>query len=351
MYKKILKPFLFLFDPEAVHIAFITFGKYAGSFSVGRFILSCAYGYKGKDISKTVDGIYYKTPILLAAGFDYNGELTQTLPRIAFGGEETGSITAKPCAGNSKPRMTRLPNSQSILVNKGLRNNGVEAMIHRLQNIKRVKDFVIGVSIARTNEKDASSVEVGIADYVFSLRKLVEANVGDYYTINISCPNSFGGESFTTPLLLEKLFIALDAVGAKKPVYVKMPISISDADFSGLLKVLDIHSVQGVIIGNLQKDYSTIHPKDFHPTQYSGGLSGKPCENRSNALIALTKTQYKNRFTIIGCGGIFSYADAQKKIDAGADLLQLITGMIYEGPSLMKEICEGLAFAKKSEMK
>lgn len=346
VYKKIMKPIFFLFDPEAVHNFCTTCGKIIGATALGRFLLGLVYGYKKTDLGKIVDGIYYKTPILLAAGFDYNGELTKVLPAISFGGEEIGSVTAKPCAGNEKPRLTRLPNTQSIIVNKGLRNDGVEAIIKKLQSKKRIQDFVLGISIARTNEKDASSIEAGIEDYVFSLKKCVEANIGDYYAINISCPNSFGGEAFTTPELLGQLFVELDRVSHKKPVYVKMPISISDDAFLALLHVLNKHNVQGVIIGNLQKDYSFIDAKDVKPNTYVGGLSGKPCEERSNHLIALTKDAYQNRFTIVGCGGIFSYEDAKKKLDAGADLLQLITGMIYEGPGLVKEICEGLALQK-----
>jgi dihydroorotate dehydrogenase len=338
-----------MFDPEAVHNFCTIFGKFIGATILGRFILGSMYGYKKTDTAKIVDGIYYKTPILLAAGFDYNGELTQVLSSISFGGEEVGSVTAKASFGNPKPRLTRLPNTQSILVNKGLRNDGVESVIRRLEKTKRVKDFVIGVSIARTNEKDTSSVEAGIIDYVFSLKKLVEANIGDYYTINISCPNSFGGEAFITPELLGQLFVELDKVSHKKPVYVKMPISISDDVFLALLHVLNKHNVQGVVIGNLQKDYTKIKTGDFVPQKYSGGLSGKPCEERSNQLIALTKTKYGNRFTIIGCGGIFSYKDAQKKLDAGADLIQLITGMIYEGPGLVKEICKGLSLQKSEK--
>lgn len=349
MYKKIVKPVLFLFEPETVHVFFTIFGKLLGSFYLGRLLLAFVYVYKGKDISKTVDGIYYKTPIILAAGFDYNAELTQVLPSLSFGGDEVGSITAKASFGNPKPRLTRLPNTNSILVNKGLRNEGVDAVIDRLQKTKKIKDFVVGISIARTNEKDTSSIKAGIDDYVLSLKKLVHANIGDYYTINISCPNSYGGEAFTTPELLGELFTEIDKLVHKKPIYVKMPISISDSNFMQLLHVLNKHNVQGVVIGNLQKDYNKIDRRDFVPEKYSGGLSGKPCEERSNELITLTKKEYKDRFTIIGCGGIFSYKDAKKKFDAGADLLQLITGMIYEGPGLMKDICEGISLQKSEK--
>jgi len=346
MYKKAIKPFLFLFDPEKVHNAFVWFGETLGSFALGRIVVDLFYGYRGADISKVVDGIYYRTPVVLAAGFDYNARLTEILPSLSFGGEEIGSITALPCAGNPSPQLRRLPHTKSILVNKGLRNDGADAIIKRLQAKEKMKDFVLGVSIARTNDPSASTVEAGIADYALGLEKMINAGVGDYYTINISCPNSFGGEAFTTPELLEKLFARLDAVSRAKPLYVKMPISISDETFRQLLAVLDRHEVSGVIIGNLQKDYAKIDAKDHMPKKYEGGLSGKPCEDRSNELIAFAKKEYQKRFTVIGCGGVFSYEDAKKKFDAGADLIQLITGMIYEGPALMKMICRGLALQK-----
>lgn len=303
------------------------------------------YGYKGRDISKVVDGVKYKTPIILSAGFDYNANLIDILSRISFGGVEVGSLTARPCSGNATPRMKRLPNSRSIMVNKGLRNDGVDVVLDRIRN-RKTNDLVVGISIARTNDQNTATTESGIADYVYSFKKVIDSNLGDYYTINISCPNAFGGEAFTTPELLEKLFVELDKIQRYKPIYVKMPISVKDEVFFSLLEVLDRHKVNGVIIGNLQKDYTKINKKDGVFDKYRGGLSGKPCEDRSNELILKTKQKYKNRFTLIGCGGVFSYEDFKKKNEAGAQLVHLITGMIFEGPVLIKNICEGIEKGK-----
>ena len=342
MYKHVLKPILFLFPPESVHNFFIFVGKVFGYCKITQFLTWLMYGYRGSDISKTVDGVKYKTPILLSAGFDYNGNLTQILPYTSFGGEEIGSISAKPYAGNKKPRLTRMPFSKSIIVNKGLKNEGVDVVLNRLKNKRTKTGFVLGISIARTNLPESASVTNGIADYVESFKKVVESGLGDYYTINISCPNTCGGEPFTTADLLSKLFIELDKIARSKPLYVKMPINVLDNVFVQLLGVLDHHNVQGVIVGNLNKDYSTLDKRDPVPTEYRGGLSGQPCFNRSNELIALTKKEYGNRFTIIGCGGVFSYEDAKIKFDLGADLIHMITGMIYEGPALIQKICQGL---------
>ena len=341
LYKYILRPILYSFNPESIHDLFVAVGEYMGRFSVTRSLISFFYGYHGKDISKTVDGIQYELPVLLSAGFDHDGQLTQIIKSVSFGGEEIGSITALPCEGNTRPRLIRLIRNKSLIVNKGLRNQGVDALISRLKHTKRVSGFVIGISIARTNVRESCmDVDAGIADYVTSFRKLNMAEVGDYYTINISCPNAFGGETFIDPKLLARLLPRLQEVECKKPVYLKMPINVSWETFAELLDIVDKNKIQGVIIGNLNKNYAELdHPEDA-PKKFCGGLSGKPCEERANDLIRKTRQKYNKRFTIIGAGGIFSPEDAMEKFRAGADLIMLITGMIFEGPGFMKRICE-----------
>ena len=339
LYHYILKPILFSFDPEVVHDFFTKMGVFMGKYALTRGIVRLVYGYHGPDISKTVDGIHYRTPFLLSAGFDYNGQLTDILPCIGMGGEEVGSITARCCEGNSKPRLTRLPQSESILVNKGLRNDGVDTVIARLKaSHARSRGFVVGVSIARTNDEDSVPIQAGIEDYVYSFKRLNEEYSGDYYTINISCPNAFGGESFTSPELLERLLTALKAVPCTKPVYVKMPINIPWDRFEALLHILDVHGIHGVVIGNLNKDYESLTFREEAPVVYKGGLSGKPCTHLSTDLIYKTREVFGKRFTIIGVGGVMSSETAQEKFDAGADLIQLISGMIFKGPGLIKTL-------------
>lgn len=340
LYKRVLKPILFRFDPEAVHDFFTLVGQWAGKYSFSRGIVSAMYQYRGPDISKTVDGIKYRTPFLLSAGFDYNAQLTQILPCIGLGGEEAGSVTARASEGNPKPRLTRLPRSKSILVNKGLRNEGVDAVIRRLKNValRKENDFIVGISIARTNDQASVPIQAGIEDYVYSFKRLNEENVGDYYTINISCPNSFGGEAFTSPELLTRLLAALKAVPCTKPVYVKMPINIPWEQFDALLKVIDVNGLHGVVIGNLNKDYESLDVRREAPEAYKGGLSGKPCTHLSTDLIYKTREMYGSRFTIIGVGGVMSPETMKEKFDAGADLVQVITGLIFEGPGLIKKL-------------
>lgn len=354
LYKYVLKPILFLFDPEYVHDFFISVGDFCGRYSVTMALVDFIYGYHGVDISKKVDGITYRTPFLLSAGFDYNGRLTKILPHIGLCGEEIGSVTARPCEGNPKPRLTRLPQSRSILVNKGLRNEGVDALVARLKKARKnlsvpalsagveLKDsptsFVLGISVARTNDDISVPIQAGIDDYVYSFKRLNEENIGDYYAINISCPNAFGGEAFTSPELLVRLLSALRSIPCSKPVYVKMPINIPWQQFDALLKVIDEYGLHGVIIGNLNKNYDSLDMRAEAPTVFKGGLSGKPCTHLSTDLIYKTRELYGKRFTIIGVGGVMSPETMREKFNAGADLVQVVTGLIFEGPGLVKKL-------------
>ena len=316
-------------------------GEFIGKSYILKKLVFIAYGYKGSDISKTVDGLTFKSPFLLAAGFDYNGRLLNILPEISFGGVEVGSVTARPSEGNEKPRLRRLSKSQSLIVNKGLRNDGVNKVIDRLKKYKKQDGFVVGVSIARTNDEKASDNFEGIEDYFYSFKKLNEENVGDYYTFNISCPNAFGGETFANTELLQKLLSKISEIKCSRPVYIKMPINLEWPEFDELLKIIEkFEMIKGVVIGNLNKNYADLDYRDEAPEDYCGGLSGKPCIEISNELIKKTREAYGKRFTIIGCGGVMSAEDMKAKFEAGSDLIQLITGMIYNGPGFIKELAK-----------
>ncbi|MDD3531123.1 MAG: quinone-dependent dihydroorotate dehydrogenase [Candidatus Pacebacteria bacterium] len=347
LYRHALKPLMFKCNPETMHDLFVTIGEFSGRFWVLRKLFALIYGYRGPDISKVVDGVTYRTPVLLSAGFDANGQLTRILPSLSFGGEEIGSITAHPCEGNPRPRLTRLIRNKSLVVYKGLRNHGVDALISKLKRTPRMPNYVLGISIARTNVPEAAAdVEAGVRDYAESFRKLVESNTGDYYTINISCPNSYTGETFIEPALLARLLPHIKEISHHQPAYLKMPINIPWEQFSALLDIADTNGIEGVIIGNLNKNYSHLnHPEDA-PKEFRGGLSGSPTFKLSNELIKKTREKYGKRFTIIGTGGIFSADDAMAKFDAGADLIQLVSGMIFEGPGLMQKICKKYAERK-----
>lgn len=343
MYQTLLKPLLFKFSPDEVHEWFTNLGEFLGKRSFTRSFFSLVYNYHGPDIFSQVDGISYRTPVILSAGFDYNARLTQILPALGFGGVEVGSVTARPCRGNPRPNLTRLIKSKSIVVYKGLRNDGVDSIIERLRLQKRIPNFVIGVSIARTNDEQAASLEAGIEDYRTSFEKLNKANVGDYYTLNISCPNAFGGETFASPSRLEKLLSRIREVQCKKPVYVKLPINLSWDETRELLEIIVSYHIDGVILGNLNKNYNDLQFREEAPKEFRGGLSGAPCFRLSNELLEKGYRMFGDRLTFIGCGGILSPEDAMEKFHRGAKLVHLITGMIFTGPSLIKSICQAYA--------
>ncbi len=344
-YQRVLKPLLFRWDPEAVHHAFVRLGVILGAFGLGRWLTRVLYGYRGPQIAREVDGLRYRTPVLLAAGFDYNGHLVRVLPHMAFGGQEVGSVTARVCAGNAPPRMQRLIQSRSLVVYKGLKNDGVAGVTPRLPRRGTASDYIVGVSIARTNDAESADLAAGIEDYATSLQHLVAADIGDFFTINISCPNVHGGESFTDLEPLDRLLTRLDEIPHDRPVYVKLPINPPWPEIHAMLTVIARHRVHGVVIGNLNKDYQRIDPAE-RPAAYRGGISGPACFPLALALIQQTREQFADRFTILACGGIQHPNDAIAYLHAGADLVQLITGMIFEGPHLMRNICHAVAADK-----
>jgi dihydroorotate dehydrogenase len=198
-----------------------------------------------------------------------------------------------------------------------------------------------GTSIAKTNSSDTVSVEAGISDYAKAFRAF--ADIGEYFAINISCPNAFGGESFLDPARLESLLNELDLISTKKPVFIKLAADLTFAEVDALISVVERHRVHGFILSNLTKnrDNPFLHHQDMEQVG-GGGISGKPTADLSNKLIAHLYRRVGKRFVIIGVGGIFSAKDAYGKILNGATLVQLITGMIFEGPQLIGEINRGL---------
>ncbi len=318
-YQYLLKPVLFQFDPEMVHVAMTSFGEQLGEQKWAKKFLKNSLVISSPLISQTVAGIKFASPIGLSAGFDYDAKLTQISGSLGFGFQSVGTITNSPYEGNPKPRLGRLPESKSLMVNKGFKNLGAEKIASKLQ--KKTFDIPIGISIGRTNS-DKLNQEESVNDIIAAFKKFEENKVKNaYYELNISCPNLMGDVTFYDPNKLDKLLLEVDKLELKKPIFIKMPISNTDKEILEMLKIIANHSPKGIIFGNLL-----------------GKLSGKPTFDRSNHLISLAYKNYKKRFIIIGCGGVFSALDAYLKIKAGARLVQLVTGMIYQGPQLISEI-------------
>jgi len=341
LYKKIFKPIVFKLDPEFVHDQISLLGNLLGKFSITRKFTKLLFFYSSPKLEQKVNGVVFKNPVGLSAGFDKNAKLLNILPYVGFGFEEVGSITLEEYQGNPKPRLYRLEKSKALVVYYGLMNKGVKVIARKIKNAIKT-DMVIGVSVAKTNCSRTSTEDAGILDYFECLKYLEEENIGHYYTINISCPNTFGGEPFTTKEKLDRLLAKLSEVKTNKPIYIKMPINLPIEQFDELLNVIINYNISGIIIGNLTKVRDPELIKDAIPENVKGGISGLPTQKLSNELISYTYKKYGNKLTIIGVGGIFSAEDAYEKIRRGATLLQLITGMIFEGPALIKDINSGL---------
>ena len=344
LYQNIFKQAAFLLDPEFVHDRVVFFGKLLSKFSLTRKLSRTLFYFQHGSLSQDILGIHFPNPIGLSAGFDKNAELLDILPEVGFGFAEVGSITGEPCEGNPKQRLWRLPKSKSLVVYYGLKNDGAESIAERLKN----QNFRIpvGISVAKTNNQATCEDEVGIADYAKAFRSF--AQIGAYTTVNISCPNTFGGQPFTDPTRLDHLLSELDKIETTKPTFVKLSPDLNDGDVDALLEVIAKHKVQGIICSNLTKNRS--NPKIVETDVPAvGGLSGKVVEELSNKLIAHVYQKTQGKYIIIGSGGVFSAEDAYKKIKLGASLIQLITGMIYEGPQLISEVNIGLVKLLKQD--
>lgn len=285
-------------------------------------------------------GLTFRNPIGLSAGFDKNVQMTPTMKRVGFGFETGGSVTAKECDGNPHPWFHRLPNSKSLVVHAGLPNHGILKISHYLAKYPRkmFREFPLVVSVAKTNNKENASDEEAIEDYCTSLRLLEDRNLCQMYEINISCPNTYGGEPFTDPVRLEQLLTRVDELKLTRPVTIKMPIDHTWKEFSALLDVIIQHDVQAVTIGNLLKDRKRAGLKDKLAKGIKGSLSGAPTRDVSTAHIRNTYREYGHLLKIIGVGGVFTAEDAYEKIRAGASLVGMITGMIFEGPQVVGQI-------------
>lgn len=340
IYRHLIKAILFKFDPETIHELMIQIGHNTSKYKIVRQIISFLYKEKFSSLNITIKKINFESPIGLSAGFDYTAELTQVLGPWGFGLQTIGTITNNPYNGNDKPRLMRLPKSKSILVNKGFKNPGADEVIAKLKS----KQFLIptGISIGKTNTLKIKTQQEAIIDIVTSFNKFEQSKLKfQYYELNISCPNLHGDIEFYSTPNLKELLRNIDKLKLTRPVFVKMPIDKTNLETLEMLKLISQHKITGVIFGNLQKDRSD-SSFDKHEIalyeNFKGNFSGKPTYDRSNELIKLAYKNFHKQLVIVGCGGVFSGQDAYQKIKNGATLVQLITGMIYNGPQLIMQI-------------
>ena len=341
VYIHVIKPVMFLAAPDGVHARMISVFNFVGGMSWCRWLIRFVFMRPvPSSLRQTYHGINFDNPVGLSAGLDKNGEIMPVIASLGFGFGTVGSVTASPCAGNPKPWFYRLPKSQSLVVNAGLANQGSAAVIKRIRGYEKpiIERFPVVLSVAKTNSRKVVSVQAGIDDYVTTVKRASSEPNISMIELNISCPNTYGGEPFTNAHDLDQLLAAVDAIHANKPIFVKMPSDLVWAKFKRLLDVIVQHQIAGVTISNLAKDRRQMELQDDLPDTVRGNLSGRPTRDISNELIRRTYLQYGNQLTIIGVGGIFTAEDAYLKIKLGASLVELVTGMIFRGPQLAAEI-------------
>lgn len=301
------------------------------------------FSYKNSKLQQKLYGLNFSNPLGLAAGFDYDGHLVTTMKSVGFGFNTVGTVTAKPYEGNKPPRLGRLPNSRALLVNKGFKSEGVDKVIERLDKKNIIS--VVGISVGSSNLPEINTVAKAVDDYVETFSKLKDKKYIGYFELNISCPNTLLDEPFTH---LENLAILLKEVNQLKirqPIFVKMKNEITTEKLNGLIKKCLAYGVKGFVLSNLVKNRENkyLDARDLEKVKnLKGNISGLPTAENANKLIAYTYKKYGRDCKIIGCGGVFTAQDAYLKIKLGASLVEMITGLVYGGPFVVRDINRGL---------
>ena len=335
MYKKIILPFLFLFDPEKVHNFTFLFLKISLNLPFIGFFIEKIYSVKKNKLERKLFGLDFKNPVGLAAGFDKNAKLYKELSRFGFGFVEIGTVTPQPQQGNPKKRLFRLTNDQGIINRMGFNNDGMAKIALRL---KKNKNILIGGNIGKNK---ATPNDKAVNDYLLCFNYLFD--YVDYFVVNVSSPNTPNLRELQNTNFLRVILDSLNKENLKKSKTKPILIKISpDLSKENLLEIVDLAislKIDGIIATNTTINRDNLTSKNINE---SGGLSGKPLANKSNEVIRFISDKSNGKIPIIGVGGIHSAKDAIDKIKAGADLVQIYTGFIYEGPSLIKSINKAL---------
>lgn len=331
MYKSILRPILFKSDPEEIH--HFTFSSVRRLFKVpgSKNIIKKLYQVNDTRLEREVFGLKFKNPVGLAAGFDKDAKLYKELSHFGFGFIEIGTVTPKPQPGNPKKRLFRLKEDQAIINRMGFNNGGVAEAVVRLQKNKNV---LIGGNIGKNK---VTPNDEAVNDYILCFNAMF--NVVDYFVVNVSSPNTPGLRELQDKEPLTKLLATLQDLNAqkekRKPILLKIAPDLTEDQLLDIIDIVATTKIDGVIATNTTISREGLTSVNKEET---GGLSGKPLTKRSTEVIRFLSERSNKAFPIIGVGGIHSAQDALEKIEAGASLVQLYTGFIYEGPQLIKDI-------------
>lgn len=337
---KLVKPIFFSMDPEKAHHTVTgglnTFLKIWGAKSIVKSI----YSHNDPRLEREVFGLKFKNPVGLAAGFDKNAEYIADMAKFGFGFIEIGTVTPKPQPGNDKPRMFRLVDDSALINRMGFNNQGADVAAGRLKHLKDREGVIIGGNIGKNK---ITPNEDAVNDYVYCFEALYD--YVDYFVVNVSSPNTPGLRDLQEkePLMhILNTLQSLNQTKAKvKPLLLKIAPDLTNSQLDDIVEIVTETQIAGVIATNttISREGLRSDPKLVNE---AGGVSGKPLTSRSTEVIRYLSEKSGKAFPIIGVGGIHSAQDAIEKLDAGASLVQVYTGFIYEGPALVGDICRGI---------
>jgi dihydroorotate dehydrogenase len=340
MYKSVIRPLLFHFDPEKIHHFTFSILKFSAKIPGVSSWMRSMYVVEDKRLERDVFGLKFKNPIGLAAGFDKDAKLYQELSHLGFGFIEIGTLTPLPQPGNPQKRLFRLKKDQAIINRMGFNNEGVKKAAKRLRKNKNV---LIGGNIGKNK---MTPNEEAIRDYEICFDELYE--VVDYFVVNVSSPNTPNLRELQDkkPLteLLQSLQTKNNSKPKAKPILLKIAPDLTNNQLMDIIDIVKTTKIAGIIATNTTISRENLESEN---QKEAGGLSGKPLRERSTEVIQFLSEKSEKAFPIIGVGGIHSPKDALEKLNAGASLIQLYTGFIYEGPTLLKNINKSILKMEK----
>jgi dihydroorotate dehydrogenase len=336
----ILRRALFAIEPEKVHYIVMKNLNRLSKLPFTNSILRSVYSVKHPSLQRTLWGITFPNPVGLAAGFDKDAKYTDALACLGFGFVEIGTLTPKAQPGNPQPRLFRLPADKALINRMGFNNGGAAAAADRLRH--RKEKIIIGGNIGKN--KDTPN-EIAISDYEASFKELY--NVVDYFVVNVSSPNTPNLRALQDkgPLtnLLQRLQVLNKELGTGKPILLKIAPDLTDGQLDDIIEIVGQTGIQGIVATNTTVDRSNLRTaKNEIDNMGAGGLSGKPLAKRATEVISYIHRKSNGAIPVMAVGGIFTAQDAQEKLDAGAVLVQVYTGFVYQGPAIAKNICKGL---------
>ena len=348
MYKILLKPLFFLINPEKAHHLTMSLFRFALSLPFGKWAFKQLYCIKNANLERQYMGLTFPNPVGLAAGFDKDGKYFTEVPYLGFGFIEIGTVTPKPQDGNPQPRLFRLPNHDALINRMGFNNDGVDKLADKLKNRQNTEgankthnsklithNYIIGGNIGKNK---VTSNEDAYLDYQICFEKLFD--YVDYFVVNVSSPNTPDLRALQDKEPLNQLLAHLQKLNFSKnkpkPILLKIAPDLNQSQLDDILEIVAGNKLAGIVATNTTISREAV--KNDPISIEAGGLSGKPVKERSTEVIRYLRQNGGKEMVIMGVGGIQSAEDALEKIEAGANLIQIYTGLIYEGPSLIKKI-------------